>query len=315
ERVIGFDMGGTSTDVAHVAGELERVLTTVVAGVRVRAPMLDITTVAAGGGSVLHFDGERYRVGPDSAGADPGPASYGHGGPLTVTDANVMLGRVPADHVPRVFGAGGDAPLDAGLVRERFTTLASRISEATGRVVAAEDVAEGFVAVAVANMAAAVKKVSVQRGHDVTGYALTCFGGAGGQHACAVADSLGIRTVLVPPLAGVLSALGMGLADTTAMREQSVEQPFAAAVLPVLDDVAARLAGEARAEVAGSVPSGAGGAVVVHRRVHLRYAGTDTAVEVAMAGAQAMRAEFETRYRRLYSFLMDRPLVVEAVSV
>src|SRR5690625_3722103 len=315
ERVIGFDMGGTSTDVAHVAGEYERVFDTVVAGVRVRAPMLDITTVAAGGGSVLHFDGERYRVGPDSAGAHPGPAAYGHGGPLTVTDANVMLGRVPAGHAPRVFGPGGDAPLDDALVRERFAALATTIGEATGATPTPEEVAEGFLAVAVANMAAAVKKVSVQRGHDVTGYALTSFGGAGGQHACAVADSLGISTVLVPPLAGVLSALGMGLADTTAMREQSVEERLAPALLSRLDDVAARLEREALTEVSGLDDDGSAGAVRVHRRVHLRYEGTDTAVIVPLGDLAAMRTDFEDRYRRLYSFLMDRPLVVEAVSV
>ena len=345
ERVIGFDMGGTSTDVAHVAGEYERVFDTVVAGVRVRAPMLDITTVAAGGGSVLHFDGERYRVGPDSAGAHPGPTSYGHGGPLTVTDANVMLGRVPPAHAPRVFGPDGDAPLDDSLVRERFARLAATIGATTGTTPGPEEVAEGFLAVAVANMAAAVKKVSVQRGHDVTGYALTSFGGAGGQHACAVADSLGIRTVLVPPLAGVLSALGMGLADTTAMREQSVEETLAPGLLPRLEALAVRLEREARVEVGGGDASGpdtnpvtarrdvrsgrrgapraaqlASGAdgtetVLVHRRVHLRYQGTDTAVVVAMAGPDEMRADFEARYRRLYSFLMDRPLVVEAVSV
>ena len=313
EKVIGLDMGGTSTDVSHVAGEYERVLDAVVAGVRVRAPMLDITTVAAGGGSVLHFDGSRYRVGPDSAGADPGPASYGRGGPLTVTDANVLLGRVSPEHVPHVFGPDGDAPLDAGLVRRRFAALAAEIGAATGTFPTPEEVAEGFLAVAVANMATAVKTVSVQRGHDVTEYALTSFGGAGGQHACAVADSLGIRTVLVPPLAGVLSALGMGLADTTAMREQSVEQPLADALLPNLEDLAARLAADARAEVAG--PGAGDGALEVRRRVHLRYAGTDTAVVVPLADRAAMLAEFEDRYRRLYSFLMDRPLVVEAVSV
>ncbi|HLS48451.1 MAG TPA: hydantoinase/oxoprolinase family protein, partial [Actinomycetaceae bacterium] len=315
ERVIGFDMGGTSTDVAHVAGEYERVFDTVVAGVRVRAPMLDITTVAAGGGSVLHFDGERYRVGPDSAGAHPGPAAYGHGGPLTVTDANVMLGRIPAGHAPRVFGPGGDAPLDDALVRERFAALAATIGEATGATPTPEEVAEGFLAVAVANMAAAVKKVSVQRGHDVTGYALPSFGGAGGQHACAVADSLGISTVLVPPLAGVLSALGIGLADTTAMREQSVEERLAPALLPRLDDVAARLEREALTEVSGLDDDGSAGAVRVHRRVHLRYEGTDTAVIVPLGDLAAMQTDFEERYRRLYSFLMDRPLVVEAVSV
>lgn len=226
DRVIGFDMGGTSTDVSHFAGEYERVFTTRIAGVRLRAPMLDIHTVAAGGGSVLHFDGSRYRVGPDSAGADPGPACYRNGGPLTVTDANVALGRIQPGHFPRVFGPEGNQPLDAGVVRDRFATLAREIREATGDERTPEQVAEGFLRIAVANIANAVKRISVQKGHDVTRYTLTTFGGAGGQHACRVADSLGIRTVLVPPLSGVLSALGIGLADTTAMREQSVEAPW-----------------------------------------------------------------------------------------
>ncbi|MGH3469262.1 MAG: hydantoinase/oxoprolinase family protein, partial [Thermocrispum sp.] len=202
-RVIGFDMGGTSTDVSHYAGEFERVFTTVVGGVRLRAPMLAIHTVAAGGGSVLHFDGSRYRVGPDSAGADPGPACYRRGGPLTVTDANVMLGRVQPEYFPRVFGPSGDQPLDAGVVRTRFADLAAETRAATGDDRTPEQVAAGFLQIAVANMANAVKRISVQKGHDVTRYALTTFGGAGGQHACAVADALGIRTVLVPPLAGV----------------------------------------------------------------------------------------------------------------
>lgn len=223
DRVIGFDMGGTSTDVSHYAGEFERELGTQVAGVRMRAPMMNIHTVAAGGGSVLHFDGRRYRVGPDSAGAVPGPACYRRGGPLTVTDANVMLGRVQPAHFPAVFGPAGDLPLDADVVRERFGDLADDVARATGTRRTAAEVAAGFLEIAVLNMANAVKKISVERGHDITRYALTSFGGAGGQHACAVADALGVDTVLVPPLAGVLSAYGIGLADATAMREQSVE--------------------------------------------------------------------------------------------
>ena len=226
DHVIGFDMGGTSTDVSHYAGEYERVFMTQVAGIRLRAPMLDIHTVAAGGGSILYFDGSRYRVGPDSAGADPGPACYRGGGPLAVTDANVMLGRIQPAHFPAVFGSSGDQPLDDEIVRRKFNELAADIQKATGDDRSPEQVAEGFLEIAVANMANAVKKISVQKGHDVTRYVLTTFGGAGGQHACAVADALGIRTVLVPPMAGVLSALGIGLADTTAMREQSVEIPL-----------------------------------------------------------------------------------------
>ena len=312
-RVIGFDMGGTSTDVSHYAGEYERVLTTQVAGVRLRAPMLDIHTVAAGGGSVLHFDGARYRVGPDSAGADPGPACYRGGGPLTVTDANVMLGRVQPAHFPAVFGPGGDEPLDAEIVRSGFADLAADIREVTGDDRSAEQVAEGFLQIAVANMANAVKKISVQKGHDVTRYVLTTFGGAGGQHACAVADALGIGTVLVPPMAGVLSALGIGLADTTAMREQSVEIRLEAEVMASLDAVAESLEQAARAELLdeGVPPE----RIDVIRRVHLRYEGTDTSIPVRLADLDAMTTAFETDHRATYSFLMDRPLTAGAVSV
>ena len=217
-KVIGFDMGGTSTDVSHFAGELERQYETQVAGVRMRAPMLSIHTVAAGGGSVLHFDGSRYRVGPGSAGADPGPACYRAGGPLTVTDANVMLGRIQPAYFPHVFGPHGDQPLDSAVVTARFGSLAADIGAATASTPAPEQVASGFIEIAVANMANAIKKISVQRGYDVTEYVLATFGGAGGQHACAVADVLGMTSVLIHPLAGVLSALGLGLADVTAMR-------------------------------------------------------------------------------------------------
>jgi 5-oxoprolinase (ATP-hydrolysing) len=313
DRVIGFDMGGTSTDVSHFAGEYERVLMAQVAGVRLRAPMLDIHTVAAGGGSILHFDGSRYRVGPDSAGARPGPASYRGGGPLTVTDANVMLGRIQPDHFPAVFGPGGDEPLDAGLVRERFAELAAEIRERTGDDRGPEQVAEGYLRIAVANMANAIKKISVLKGHDVTRYALTTFGGAGGQHACAVADSLGIPTVLVPPMAGVLSALGIGLADTTSMREQSVVARLEAGGLAALERLADRLAGQARAELLDEgVPADR---VRVVRRAQLRYDGTDTVIPVRLGALDAMVAEFEAAHRATYSFGMDRPLVVEAVAV
>ncbi|MFB7737793.1 hydantoinase B/oxoprolinase family protein [Streptomyces sp. NPDC056112] len=313
DRVIGFDMGGTSTDVSHYAGAYERVLTTQIAGVRLRAPMLDIHTVAAGGGSVLHFDGSRYRVGPDSAGAEPGPACYRGGGPLAVTDANVMLGRIQPAHFPEVFGPGGDQPLDEALVRERFTGLAREIRERTGDDRTPEQVAEGYLQIAVANIANAVKRISVQQGHDVTRYALTTFGGAGGQHACMVADSLGIRTVLVPPMAGVLSALGIGLADTTAMREQSVEAPLEPAAMPVVLKTADDLEGAARAELrAEDVPEER---VRVTRRAQLRYDGTDTTLTVELTEPAAMRRAFEERHRATYSFTLDRPIVVEALSV
>ncbi|MCI3244494.1 hydantoinase B/oxoprolinase family protein [Streptomyces spinosisporus] len=313
DRVIGFDMGGTSTDVSHFAGEYERVFTTQIAGVRLRAPMLDIHTVAAGGGSVLHFDGSRYRVGPDSAGADPGPACYRGGGPLAVTDANVMLGRIQPAHFPKVFGPEGDQPLDADLVRERFTALAREIRSRTGDDRTPEQVAEGYLQIAVANIANAVKRISVQKGHDVTRYALTTFGGAGGQHACKVADSLGIRIVLVPPMAGVLSALGIGLADTTAMREQSVEAPLEPASMPAVLKTADDLEGAARGELlAEDVPEDR---IRITRRAQLRYDGTDTALTVELAEPDTMRHRFEERHRATYSFTLDRPIVVEALSV
>ncbi|MFE1512003.1 hydantoinase B/oxoprolinase family protein [Streptomyces sp. NPDC058726] len=313
DRVIGFDMGGTSTDVSHFAGEYERVFTTQIAGVRLRAPMLDIHTVAAGGGSVLHFDGSRYRVGPDSAGADPGPACYRRGGPLTVTDANVMLGRIQPAHFPTVFGPDGGRPLDDVLVRDRFTALAHEIHERTGDDRTPEQVAEGYLQIAVANIAGAVKRISVQKGHDITRYALTTFGGAGGQHACMVADSLGIRTVLVPPMAGVLSALGIGLADTTAMRERSVEAPLEPGAMPGVHRTADDLETAARAELlAEDVPEER---IEVTRRAQLRYDGTDTALTVELTEPATMRRAFEERHRATYSFTLDRPIVVEALSV
>jgi len=330
DKVIGFDMGGTSTDVSHYAGEFERQYETQVAGVRMRAPMLSIHTVAAGGGSVLHFDGSRYRVGPDSAGAHPGPAAYRRRGPLTVTDANIMLGRIQPAHFPSVFGESGDQPLDAGIVREQFAALSWQIGEATGgpslsrgsRGSAArsgtspspEQVAAGFLEIAVANMANAIKKISVQRGYDVTQYVLATFGGAGGQHACAVADALGITRVLIHPLAGVLSAYGIGVADVTAMRETAVEAPLAARLLPELDRVAGRLEADALAELAqqGIGPGRARSA----RRAHLRYDGTDTALPVALGGVAEMVASFEQAYRQHFSFLMHgKTILVEAVSV
>ncbi len=314
DRVIGFDMGGTSTDVSHYAGEFERVFGNEVAGVRMRAPMMNIHTVAAGGGSVLHFDGRRYRVGPDSAGADPGPACYRRGGPLAVTDANVMLGRIQPAHFPAVFGPGGDQPLDAEAVRTRFAELAARIAAETGDDRGPEEVAAGFLDIAVLNMANAVKKISVQRGHDITRYALTSFGGAGGQHACAVADALGIATVLVPPLAGVLSAYGIGVADATAMREQAVEAEFTdPAALDRVREVCAALAGQTRRELLDDgVPDES---ITTRARVLVRYAGTDSTIGVPLADADTMAAEFVRAHRERYAFTMDKPLVAEAVSV
>jgi 5-oxoprolinase (ATP-hydrolysing) len=309
-QVIGFDMGGTSTDVSHYAGEYERQYETQVAGFRIRAPMLSIHTVAAGGGSVLHFDGGRYQVGPDSAGANPGPAAYRRGGPLTVTDANVMLGRIQPDHFPRVFGPGGDQPLDTAVVRDRFAAMAAGIGD--GR--SPEEVAAGFLEIAVANMASAIKKISVQRGYDVTEYALATFGGAGGQHACAVADALGMTRVLIHPLAGVLSAYGLGLAEVTAMRESAMEARLEDRLGPELENLLDRLESGGRAELAvQGIPPGRMRAV---RRVHLRYDGTDTALAVPAGTPQAMAKDFEDAYQQRFSFLMpDKPVTVEAVSV
>jgi 5-oxoprolinase (ATP-hydrolysing) len=314
ERIIGFDMGGTSTDVSHYAGEFERAYETQVAGVRMRAPMMSIHTVAAGGGSILHFDGSRYRVGPDSAGANPGPASYRRNGPLTVTDANVMLGKIRPKFFPAVFGPDGKMPLDEIPVRAKFAALAEEIRRATGDTRSPEQVAEGFIEIAVGNMAEAIKKISVQRGHDVTEYTLCCFGGAAGQHACRVADALGMRRAFIHPLAGVLSAYGMGLADTVAMREEAVEAKLEASQLPVLESVLERLARMAREELAsqGVAPE----RIQIVRRVQVRYDGTDSALSVRFAGIDDMAAQFEAAYRKRYSFLMpDRGLVAESVSV
>ena len=314
ERVIGFDMGGTSTDVSHFSGEFERVFETQVAGVRMRAPMMSIHTVAAGGGSILHFDGSRYRVGPDSAGANPGPASYRRGGPLAVTDCNVMLGKVQPNYFPRLFGPGGDEALDHEAVRARFDEMADQIGAATGERPAPEAVAEGFIQIAVGNMANAIKQISVQRGHDVTDYALTSFGGAGGQHACLVADALGMKTVFIHSLAGVLSAYGMGLADQTAMREQAVEEKLSDAALDALASRLSALGEAARGQLLqqGVEP----GRIALVERVHLRYEGTDSALVVQFDDVASMQAQFEQAYKRRYSFLMpSRALIVEAVSV
>jgi 5-oxoprolinase (ATP-hydrolysing) len=321
QRLIGFDMGGTSTDVSHFDGEYERAFETEIAGVRMRAPMMLIHTVAAGGGSVLHFDGARFRVGPDSAGANPGPVCYRRGGPLAVTDANVMVGKLIPDFFPKIFGPAQDQPLDASAVRTAFTQLADEIGD--GR--SAEDAADGFIKIAVENMANAIKKISVQRGYDVTRYVLNCFGGAGGQHACLVADALGMTAVLIHPFSSLLSAYGMGLADIRATRQQAIEEPFGAAALASIVEIGSRLGDEARNEVIGQgVP---GDAVTVHVRAHIRYAGTDTALVVpgfsirAVGERQAvslaqMQSAFEAAHKSRFGFIDEtKELVVEAVSI
>lgn len=321
-RLIGFDMGGTSTDVSHFDGEYERAFETEVAGVRMRAPMMLIHTVAAGGGSILHYDGARFRVGPDSAAANPGPMCYRRGGPLAVTDANVMVGKLIPDFFPKIFGPQQNLPLDAEAVRKAFAALAREIGD--GRT--PEQVADGFIKIAVENMANAIKKISVQRGYDVTRYALNCFGGAGGQHACLVADALGMTTVLIHPYSSLLSAYGMGLADVRATRQQSIEQSLGVGALESIRCTAGELGRAARDEVAGQGVPPEKIRVIV--RAHIRYAGTDTALIVPafvlgrteggmpeMALKRLQRA-FERAHKARFGFIdRDKQLVVEAVSV
>jgi 5-oxoprolinase (ATP-hydrolysing) len=320
-RLIGFDMGGTSTDVSHFAGEFERAFETQVAGVRMRAPMMSIHTVAAGGGSVLAFDGARFRAGPQSAGANPGPACYRRGGPLAVTDANVMVGKIQPAHFPSVFGPQANEPLDSQVVAEKFGAMAAEIERATGAKRSPQQVAEGFIDIAVGAMANAIKKISVARGYDVTRYTLQCFGGAGGQHACRVADALGMTRVFVHPLGGVLSAYGMGLADQSVMREAAVELPLAEAMSEVatrVDALAVAASDELRRQ--GTDDGQVQVQVRVHRRVHVRYEGTDSALVVPFVSSDGsavqIQAAFEAAYRQRFAFLMaERRLIVEAVSV
>ncbi len=314
DRIISFDMGGTSTDVAHYDGEFERAFETQVAGVRMRAPMMRIHTVAAGGGSILHFDGARYRVGPDSAGADPGPACYRRGGPLCVTDANVMLGKIQPQFFPRVFGPNADESLDGDIVRLKFEELAARIEAETGDRRSPVEVADGFLRIAVDNMANAIKRISVQRGYDVTEYTLNCFGGAGGQHACLVADALGMTRILIHPFAGVLSAYGMGLAEHRLIREQAVEKILDPSLEAEIRDLARQLSvGGTRDMVAQGVSEDD---ITWVARVHLRYEGTDTALIVELDEAEAMRAAFAEAHMRQFGFVSpEKGHVVEAVTV
>ncbi|MBY8976636.1 hydantoinase B/oxoprolinase family protein [Rhodobacteraceae bacterium NNCM2] len=313
DHLIGFDMGGTSTDVCHYAGTYERSFETQVAGVRMRAPMMNIHTVAAGGGSILSFRDGRFQVGPESAGAHPGPACYRNGGPLTVTDCNVMLGKLQPAHFPAVFGPEGNLPLDREIVAENFRTLAAEIAEATGAApLSPEETAEGFLRIAVENMANAIKKISVQRGYDVTRYTLNCFGGAGGQHACLVADALGMESVFLHPFAGVLSAYGMGLADIRALRERQFERPVdeTAAAGEMLDE----MAGEARAEVAAQGIDQ--GDIRIERRAHLRYKGSHQPLEVDFGTEAEMRARFDEAHKARFGFSAgERELLIEALAV
>src|SRR5438067_1796036 len=315
DRIIGFDVGGTSTDVTHWAGEYERAFVTEVAGVRLRAPMMRIHTVAAGGGSICWFDGSRFRVGPESAGANPGPAAYRRGGPLTVTDCNVIVGKLDPTLFPKVFGPDGDEPLDDAIVRAKFAALANEVTEKTGISRAPEAIAEGFLRIAVENMAKAIKHISVQRGYDVTEYTLCCFGGAAGQHACRVADALGMTRVFIHPLAGVLSAYGMGLADVRALRQQAVEVGLSDAALVAIQPTLDALESVARGEVREQGVETA--RIECSRTLHVKYDGTDTTLELAASPNLAdIMAEFEARYRRQYGFLMPgKPLVIEAAAV
>jgi 5-oxoprolinase (ATP-hydrolysing) len=310
DRLIGFDMGGTSTDVSHFDGEYERTFETEVAGVRMRAPMMLIHTVAAGGGSILHFDGSRFRVGPDSAGANPGPKCYRRGGPLAVTDANVEVGKLIPEFFPKIFGPHQNEPLDADAVRTAFDELEGEMRGGLKRA----QIADGFIKIAVENMANAIKKISVQRGYDVTRYALNCFGGAGGQHACLVADALGMTKVLIHPFSSLLSAYGMGLADIRATREQAIELSYGAKALAAIKKTGAALGKDVKNEVAGQgVPAAK---IKVIERAHIRYAGTDTALTVNAGTLPAMQRAFEKAHKARFGFIdRSKQLVVEAVSV
>ncbi|MEH2104847.1 hydantoinase/oxoprolinase family protein [Nostoc sp.] len=312
ELVITFDMGGTSTDVAHFKGEYERQLDSEIAGARMRVPVLAINTIAAGGGSILFFDGSSYRVGPKSAGSNPGPACYRRGGPLTVTDANVMLGKIHPQYFPSVFGIDGNLPLDKDIVIQKFTQLTQDIQAATLNHSTPEQVAAGFIAIAVENMANAIKKISLQRGYDVSQYVLCCFGGAGGQVACLIADTLGMKKIFLHPYAGVLSAYGMGLADVRAIREGGVEQPLTQALISQLQQLMAYLETQARREINEELSQ-----VEVIRKANLKYQGTNSTLTVNFAdNVVSMRQEFEIEHKSRYSFIqLEKTLIVESASV
>ncbi|MDY6905685.1 MAG: hydantoinase B/oxoprolinase family protein [Thermodesulfobacteriota bacterium] len=315
DNIITFDMGGTSTDVAHYNGEYERELETEIAGVRLRIPMMAIHTVAAGGGSIINFDGERYRVGPASAGADPGPACYRRNGPLTVTDCNLLVGRILPGHFPHVFGPDGNQPLDAAITQQKFDALTRQINQAGGRHLLPEQVATGFLTIAVENMANAIKKISLRRGYDVSRYTLCCFGGAGGQHACRMADTLGMRRIYIHSLAGVLSAYGMGLADVRAMHHCSVNAPLSLTLLGEIDQVVADLKAKGRAEI--DQQNGANRPLTFISKLLVKYQGTDTALPVVLDDdLNVIRVAFEEAHQQRFGFIQpEKPLMVEAVSV
>jgi 5-oxoprolinase (ATP-hydrolysing) len=315
DKIITFDMGGTSTDVAHFKGEYERQLDNEIAGARMRVPVLAINTIAAGGGSILFFDGSSYRVGPESAGSNPGPASYRRGGPLAVTDANVMLGKIHPQYFPSVFGIDGNLPLDRDIVIKKFTKLADDIETATGNKRTPEQVAAGFIAIAVDNMAIAVKKISLQRGYDITQYALCCFGGAGAQVACLIADTLGMKTIFLHPYAGVLSAYGMGLADVRSIREGGVEQILTSSSIPQLQELMELLENQAKSELNAETETKKETEII--QKVNLKYEGTNSTLTVNFShNASLMREEFETEHQSRYGFIQtEKSLIIESVSV
>ena len=313
-ELIGFDMGGTSTDVSHFSGDYERAFETEVAGIRCCAPMMLIHTVAAGGGSILHFDGSRYRVGPDSAGANPGPACYRNGGPLTITDCNVMLGKLDPDFFPKVFGPKADQPLDSEIVREKFNDLTKKIENATGKTITPQEVAEGFLSIAIDNMSNAIKKISVQRGHDVSDYTLSCFGGAGAQHACLVADNLGMKQIHLHPFAGVLSAFGIGLADTRTINDMAIEaqldQQLLTTISLELETLKQRGAEDLLAQGLNI------STLAHHQRVYIRYLGSDTAIAVAFNDLKKLIKEFESIHSDRFGFISpEKKLIVESIQV
>ncbi|WP_135610890.1 hydantoinase B/oxoprolinase family protein [Methanococcoides sp. AM1] len=314
EKIISFDMGGTSTDVAHYNGEYERSFENEVAGIHLYSPMMNIHTVAAGGGSILHFDDGRYQVGPDSAGSDPGPSCYRHGGPLTVTDCNVMLSRIIPGFFPNVFGESGTLPMDSDVVSSRFIKIAGKISADTGENTTPGQVAEGFLTVAVENMANAIKKISTQRGYDLKDYTLCCFGGAGAQHACLVADSLGMTSVFIHPYAGVLSAYGMGLADQRMILEKSVEEELTDKAINDIHKLFEELEnhGSAAMKKQGVTEEN----IVVERKVHVRYSGTDTSLEVFFGKFEAILESFLEAHKEQFGFVMEeRNLVISSISL
>ena len=313
-KLIGFDMGGTSTDVSHYAGEFERAYETEVAGIRVRSPMMDINTVAAGGGSILHFDGSRLRVGPDSAGADPGPTCYGNNGPLAITDCNVVLGKLRPEFFPAVFGADGNQALDIAATTKAFGVLAEQITEATGIQQTETSIAQGYLDIAADNMANAIKKISIERGHDVTDYALVCFGGAGGQHACMVADRLGIENIYVHPHAGVLSAVGIGLADVRQIRDETVEQTLDHDNLQQLDPRWRELELKGTEYLQNQGIEGT--AQELRRRLSLRYQGSDTALLVPASTIDEVRTAFETHHTARFGFISPQtPIIIESLQL